>query len=119
MLPWKGVFMAVDFAYYRDIYGGKGEEAVMAPLLASAERVVRGHMVGEPSGSGENAYKTAVCVQAEFLDRAESCGGYSSVKIGSFSASGASRGDRFSAALCAEAAAVLDSAGLFYRGMEV
>lgn len=25
MLPCKGVFMAVDFAYYRDIYGGKGE----------------------------------------------------------------------------------------------
>ena len=42
MLPWKGVFMAVDFVYYRDIYGGKGDESEISPLLASAERVVRG-----------------------------------------------------------------------------
>ena len=86
--------MAVDFAYYRDIYGGKGDESEISPLLASAERVVRGCVV-------------------------EDCGGYSSVKIGSFSVSGGSRGDRFSAPLCGEAEAVLDSAGLFYRGMEV
>ena len=116
MLPWKGVFMAVDFAYYRDIYGGKGDESEISPLLASAERVVRGCVVDV--SEADEAFRTAVCVQADFLDRAEDCGGYSSVKIGSFSVSGGSRGDRFSAPLCGEAEAVLDSAGLFYRGME-
>lgn len=109
--------MAVDFAYYRDIYGGKGDESEISPLLASAERVVRGCVVDV--SEADEAFRTAVCVQADFLDRAEDCGGYSSVKIGSFSVSGGSRGDRFSAPLCGEAEAVLDSAGLFYREMEV
>ena len=92
--------MAVDFAYYRDIYGGKGDESEISPLLASAERVVRGCVVDV--SEADEAFRTAVCVQADFLDRAEDC-----------------RGDRFSALLCGEAEAVLDSAGLFYRGMEV
>ena len=87
--------MAVDFAYYRDIYGGKGDESEISPLLASAERVVRGCVVDV--SEADEAFRTAVCVQADFLDR----------------------GDRFSAPLCGEAEAVLDSAGLFYRGMEV
>ena len=109
--------MAVDFAYYRDIYGGKGDESEISPLLASAERVVRGCVIDV--SEADDAFRTAVCVQADFLDRAEDCGGYSSVKIGSFSVSGGSHGDRFSAPLCGEAEAVLDSSGLFYRGMEV
>ena len=67
--------MAVDFAYYRDIYGGKGDESEISPLLASAERVVRGCVVDV--SEADEAFRTAVCVQADFLDRAEDCGGYS------------------------------------------
>jgi len=109
----------VDYTYYKNTYGGSGAEDTITPLLACAERLVRGCMISDPPDSFLSDFKTAVCVQADFIKKAEDCGGYSSVKLGDFSISSALRGDRFDAELCTEAKAVLESAGLLYRGTEV
>ncbi len=114
--------MIVDFEYYRDIFGGGLEEDIISPFFASAERIVMGAVLPEVFSVGENtALKTAVCVQAEYTERLRGgTAGYPSVRLGDFSMGGydgISFEKALSSELCDEAAAVLDRAGLFYRGI--
>lgn len=110
--------MSVDFNYYRDIFGGKSEEGSISPFLSAAERIIWGAVsLGELSERENSAISEAVCVQAEYMERLrENSGGYSSVRLGDFSMSRNASSNESSCDICAEAAAVLDRAGLYYRG---
>ena len=110
--------MSVDYDHYSNIFGGKSEEESISPFLSAAERIIWGAVsLGELSERENSAFYEAVCVQAEYMEALkENSGEYSSVKLGDFSVSRNASSNESSCDICAEAAAVLDRAGLYYRG---
>lgn len=109
--------MSADFDYYRNIFEGSSEEERISPFLSAAERIIWGAVsLAELSERENSAFSEAVCVQAEYMERLKDSEGYSSVKLGDFSVSRNASSNESSCDICAEAAAVLDRAGLYYRG---
>ena len=104
-----------SYDFYSQIFGGKADRDTIVPLLASADRLMDGAVIKDISDEiSEEAMMTAACIHAEYSAKHGS-GGYSSVKLGDFSISGRSS-DAYHEGICSEAYAVLERAGLLYRG---
>lgn len=98
-----------DYDFYRTVFGGGEEEEVIMPFIRCAADILGG-VVQNCYFSKEEQTELfrAVCAQAEFISENE---GFSSVKIGEFSAEYAASG-----AICQRASAILEKSGLLFRG---
>lgn len=98
-----------DYEFYRVVYGGAEDEEVIMPFIRCAADVL-GSVAQNSYFSREeqNEFFRAVCAQAEFMCENE---GFSSVKIGDFSAEYAESGK-----ICQRAFAILERSGLLFRG---
>lgn len=104
-----------SFDFYSQIFGGKADRDTIVPLLASADRLMDAAVITDISDEiSKEAMMTAACIHAEYSAK-HSISGYSSVKLGDFSISGVTR-EAAGEGICSEAYAVLERAGLLYRG---
>lgn len=98
-----------DYDFYRTVYGGSEEEEVIMPFIRCAADIIGGVVQNSYFSKEEQTELfRAVCAQAEFMSENE---GFSSVKIGDFSAEYAAAG-----AICQRASAILEKSGLLFRG---
>lgn len=114
--------ISVDTDYFVNTYGGT-ESTDTSTALKYAEMVTRSLVIVSPETDSQiSAYKTAVCVQAEYIlskgdTSAWLSGSISSVSIGSFSYSANSSSESSqSTDVSSLAVDILDKAGLLYRG---
>ncbi|MGN1105231.1 MAG: hypothetical protein ACI4RH_01170 [Huintestinicola sp.] len=98
-----------DYEFYSVVYGGSEEEEVIMPFIRCAADILGGVVLNSYFSKEEQVELfRAVCAEAEFLCENE---GFSSVKIGEFSAEYAESGK-----VCQRAAAILERSGLLFRG---
>ena len=101
-----------DYGFYREVFGGSEEEEVIMPFIRKGADILGGYIMGcELSDNDETEFFRAVCAQGEFMEENE---GFSSVKLGDMTASYEKRGG-----ICPRAAAILEKAGLLFRGVMV
>lgn len=98
-----------DYDFYRSVFGGMEEEEVIMPFIRCGADVLGGIVLNSYFSKEEQTELfRAICAEAEFLCENE---GVSSVKIGDFSAEYAKVGT-----ICPRARAILERAGLLFRG---
>lgn len=98
-----------DYDFYRSVFSGSEEEDIIMPFIREAGDILWGHIAKEDLSEGElSELFRAVCAQGEYLCASE---GLSSVKLGDFSAEYLNMKD-----ICPRAIAVLERAGLLFRG---
>lgn len=98
-----------DYEFYRMVFHGSEKEDIIMPFIRAAGDILRGYVMKDGlSEREESELFGAVCAQAEFMADNE---GVSSVKLGDFSAVYAEV-----SAVCPRALAILEGAGLFFRG---
>lgn len=98
-----------DYEFYRTVFCGSEDEDIIMPLIRGAGDILYGAVQNDIFSREEQCgFFRAVCAQAEYMAEHE---GFSSVKIGDFSAQ-YGRTD----AICPRAAAILERVGLLFRG---
>lgn len=98
-----------DYEFYKVVFGGAEEEEVIMPFIRCASDILGGVVLNSYfSKEEQEGFFRAVCAEAEFMSENE---GFSSVKIGEFSAEYAESGK-----ICQRALAILDRSGLLFRG---
>lgn len=98
-----------DYEFYRTVFGGAEEEDVIMPFIRCAADILGGAVLNSYySREEQREFFRAVCAQGEYIAENE---GFSSVKIGDFSAEYAG-----SDTVCQRAVAILERAGLLFRG---
>ena len=93
----------ISYAYYRDTFGGRYTEEIV-PWLRRAFMLIDAQTLA----ANEEDIADAVCVQAEAMMD----GGLTQVRIGDYSESRPN-----DSLICGEARALLEGAGLCYRGV--
>lgn len=126
--------MTVTAEYYTQNWGGWTDTEELTAALSRAEIIVdreifpSGYTVATAPEVWRTAAQNAVCAQAEFILEnggvpalSETTDG-GSVTLGKFSYSGGSSGTTGGSAvnsLCSQALALLEPAGLLYRGVRI
>lgn len=101
-----------DYDFYRAVFGGSEEEEVIMPFIRKGADILGSYTADAPlSDDNEREFFRAVCAQGEFMEENE---GFSSVKLGDITADYSGRG-----VICPRAAAILERAGLLFRGVSV
>ena len=98
-----------DYDFYRAVFCGEADEDIIMPFIRAAGDIIDGAVLNDYfSREQQSELFRAVCAQAEFMADNE---GFSSVKLGDFSAEYKDNPD-----VCPRAAAILERTGLLFRG---
>lgn len=98
-----------DYDFYRVVFCGEADEDIIMPFIRTAGDIIGGAVLNDYfSREEQSELFRAVCAQAEYMADNE---GFSSVKLGDFSAEYPN-----TPAVCPRAAAILEGAGLLFRG---
>lgn len=98
-----------DYEFYRVVFCGSEDEDIIMPFIRAAGDILRGAAARVDFSEMEEAeFFRAVCAQAEYMEANE---GFSSVKLGDFSAELSG-----SFIICPRAMAIIEAAGLLFRG---
>lgn len=109
-----------DFAFYRDAWRGELDEESFGRAMPHAEAAVREIVHPRDPSDAPEQHRRAVCAACD-VDAAHGFSGGSgeggSIRLGSFSASGAGADGGYSADMLAAVRAQLAGTRLLYRGL--
>lgn len=108
--------MYPDYSFYKDVYKGGEDEEIIMPFIREGTDILCSLVLKNGLDETEqNALFSAACAQAEYAVKKSD--GFSSARLGDFSykVSSAETGD-FKKLIAPRAAAILEKAGLLFRG---